>query len=69
MFSLEVFGQSTNASPANWLYPDGNLSATKFIATKSLPQNLDSIGIKWSNLAISGDVKPLIGNVIRNERL
>lgn len=69
MFSLEVFGQSTNASPANWLYPDGNLSATKYIAAKSLTQNLDSIGIKWSNLAISGDVKPLIGNIIRNERL
>ena len=69
LFSIDLASQSYNASPANWLYPDGNLSATKKVANRSLLQNLDSIGIKWSNTAISGDIKPLIGNVIRNEKL
>lgn len=69
MISNELVAQSTNASPANWLYPDGNPAATKHVARRSLSQSFDSMGIKWSNTAISGDVKPLIGNVIRNERL
>ncbi len=69
LFSGELVAQSTNASPANWLYPDGNPSATKYVARRSLVQSFDSMGIKWSNTAISGDVKPLIGNIIRNERL
>lgn len=69
LISMDLMGQSTNASPANWLYPDGNLSATKYVARRSLVQNFDSVGIKWSNSAISGDVKPLIGNIIRNDRL
>ena len=69
LISYDLQGQSTNASPANWLYPDGNLGATKRVARRSLVQSFDSMGIKWSNTAISGDVKPLIGNIIRNEKL
>ena len=57
------------ASPANWLYPDGNLAATKYLESKSAVQNLDSIAVKWSTKAIAGDVQPLIGNIINNPKL
>ncbi len=57
------------ASSANWLYPEGNSEGTRYISKKSLNQEIDSIKIKWSTSAISGDIKPLIGNVINNPKI
>lgn len=54
------------ASPANWMYPNGNAAGTRHIATKSGAQKLDSILVKWSTPLISGDIQPLIGNIINN---
>lgn len=68
-FSNNSFAQYYPASPANWLYPDGNVSASKKCYTKSGKQRVDSMAIKWSSPAISGDVQPLIGNIINNVKL
>jgi hypothetical protein len=57
------------ASSANWLYPEGNSEGTRYLSKKSLNQEIDSIKIKWSTSAISGDIKPLIGNVINNPKI
>jgi len=57
------------ASPANWLYPDGTPEATKQVKWASLSQSLDSIKVKWFSSAIAGDVKPLVGNLIANDKL
>ncbi len=59
----------TAASPARWVYPDGNSEATRNQPTPSAKQNLDSVVIKWSTNAIAGDVRPLIGNIINNNKL
>lgn len=59
----------SEASPANWLYPEGNRSATRNSLIISNPQKLDSFKIKWSTSAIFGDVQPLIGNIIDNDKL
>ncbi len=68
-FSVEANAQVNNASPANWRYPNGNSSATKYISQKSEKQDIDSFLVKWSNPDISGDVQPLIGNVVNNGKL
>ncbi len=60
---------SQNSSPANWLYPDGNMEATRYIQKASEPQIIDSMIIKWSTPFISGDVRPLIGNIVSNPNL
>ncbi|MBE2188585.1 MAG: hypothetical protein KGZ71_01915 [Desulfobulbaceae bacterium] len=54
---------SQSSSPASWLYPDGNLQATRYVLHKSDPQTIDSFSVKWSTPLISGDVRPLIGNL------
>jgi len=42
---FKVFGQQ--ASPSNWMYPDGNLSATKFNNFRSITyQEVDSMKLK-----------------------
>ena len=64
--SLQLYGQ-TPASPSNWMYPDGNLSATKYNKNRSERyQELDSFKIKWFSNEIRGDVQPLIGNIVHN---
>lgn len=66
-FSLLAQNQS---SPANWLYPQGNLQGTRYISQKSVvSQSIDSFGVKWSTPLISGDVTPLIGNIVNNPKL
>jgi hypothetical protein len=72
LFSLFAFNASAQinpGSPANWLHPDGNSEATKYLQIRSQSQEIDSFFVKWSNGAISGDVKPLIGNIINNDRM
>lgn len=64
-----AFSQLNPASPANWLYPDGNAQGTRYVTMKSLKQNIDSFIVKWSSPSICGDVKPLIGNIISNKKL
>jgi hypothetical protein len=64
-----LFAQTDPASPANWLYPEGNLQALRRQFFASKVQTVDSFMIKWTNPSISGDVKPLIGNIINNKRL
>ncbi|MFP4368012.1 MAG: hypothetical protein ACLFR2_00370 [Candidatus Kapaibacterium sp.] len=61
--------QVNNSSPANWLYPNGNAESTRNTVHTSARQSIDSIFIKWSTPFISGDVQPLIGNIIDNPKL
>lgn len=71
ILSLESYSQGVfPASPSNWLYPNGNMAATKYNRFPSLiGQSLDSIELKWSTNAIAGDVQPLIGNIINNSKI
>lgn len=57
------------ASPSNWLFLEGDVSATKHNSHKSDTQSLDSIVLKWSTPYISGQVQPLIGNIIANDTI
>jgi len=63
----EIHAQTFNTNPSNWMYPDGNINATKYNKIRSYrPQIVDSIKIKWFSNSIKGDVQPLIGNVVHN---
>lgn len=54
-------------NPSVWNYPMGNPSGTLLQLYKSAPQELECcFNVKWSTSAISGDVQPLIGNIINN---
>ncbi len=64
-----LLAQVYPASPANWRFPDGNPEGTKHVARRSYTQPVDSMIIKWSTPHISGDVKPLIGNIVNNPKL
>ena len=66
---LYISAQVNVSSQANWNYPDGNVAATKYVEVNSNPQKLDSLSVKWSTGLISGDVKPLIGNIVDNPPL
>lgn len=66
---LETFSQLGTASTANWQYPDGDLNGTKYVGTSSNFQYLDSLVVKWSTGEISGDIKPLIGNIVNNNSI
>lgn len=58
------------ASPSNWLYPNGNPEGTLYNPNYSdYWQSIKDFTIKWSTHAISGDVQPLIGNIINNNRI
>ena len=65
--NVQIYSQGAN--PSNWLYPDGNLNATLFNAVPSNQQFIDSFSVKWTTPYISGDVKPLIGNLVRSNPL
>lgn len=65
--ALASFAQTT--SPSNWLYPDGNTEATRLNRVPSLHQSLDSFRIKWAITEISGDVRPLVGNIVDNDKI
>jgi len=65
--NINLFSQI--ASPSNWIYPEGNPHSTLRNRIPSQPQIIDSFTVKWSTPFISGDVKPLIGNIVPNERL
>jgi hypothetical protein len=69
LVNIDANSQINPGSPANWLHPDGNSEATKYLQIRSQRQEIDSFFVKWSNGAIAGDVKPLIGNVINNDRI
>lgn len=58
--------QNFVASPANWMYPDGNTYGTRNLEIPSSPQEIDSFKTKWSTNLIAGDVRPLIGNLVTN---
>ncbi|HRP01432.1 MAG TPA: VCBS repeat-containing protein [Candidatus Kapabacteria bacterium] len=57
------------ANPSNWMYPNGNLNATSYNKIPSSAQFIDSFSVKWSSPFISGDVKPLIGNIVATNPL
>ena len=61
--------QINEASPANWLFPEGDPQGTKYLDKTSASQDLDSFKIKWTTPSISGDVVPLVGNIINNTKL
>ncbi len=69
LFLVDANAQVNNASPVNWRYPNGNAESTKYVSTKSEKQEIDSFLVKWSSPDISGDVQPLIGNVVNNGKL
>lgn len=62
------FSQIYPANPSNWLFTEGNVAATKNNPFPSLMQTFDSLVIKWSTPFISGEVQPLIGNIINNPK-
>ncbi len=64
-----LLAQVYSASPANWLFPDGNSEGTRYVAKSSGPQSIDSMIVKWFTPDISGPAKPLIGNIINNPKL
>jgi len=66
--SYSAFGQST-ASPSNWLFPNGNYAATQNNHRKSFNQSIDDFKIKIVNNRISGDLQPLIGNLVDNDKI
>ncbi len=63
------YSQIYPANPSNWLFTEGNVSATKQNPYPSISQSFDSLVIKWSTPLISGEVQPLIGNIINNPKL
>lgn len=69
LIALYIGFSQQEASRANWLYPDGNLAATKRVDQPSGEQTINTMSVKWSSAAILGDVKPLVGNVILNDKL
>lgn len=58
-----------SASPANWRYPQGNLEGTRYVEFRSGRQFFDSLKIKWSTPLIAGNVQPLIGNIVSNDKI
>lgn len=68
LLPIALPAQIYEASPANWLFPDGDPQCTKYLDEPSEYQNLDSFRIKWTNPSISGDVIPLVGNIINNPK-
>lgn len=67
-FSNNALGQSI-ASPSNWLFPNGNYEATKYNHRKSFDQDISKFKIKIFNDKISGDLQPLIGNLVDNSKI
>lgn len=65
-FGASASGQTNHGSPANWRYSGGNAAATKYQPVRSEAQILDSFQIKWSTPLISGDISPLVGNLVNN---
>ncbi|HRE57106.1 MAG TPA: FG-GAP-like repeat-containing protein [Candidatus Kapabacteria bacterium] len=62
--------QAQNLSgPASWMYPKGNSQATYSQTEPSRAQNIDSLKLKWSTTALSGDIQPLIGNIKNNPKI
>lgn len=58
------------ASPANWLFPQGNSEALNVQVQPSfLPQSMDSLAVKWVSDELYGDIQPLVGNLVSNEKL
>jgi len=58
-----------SASPANWRYINGNTEGTRNVETRSGRQYFDSLQIKWITPHIAGDVQPLIGNIVANNKI
>ncbi len=65
---ISAGAQIIPASPANWLYPYGNAEATRHQSFRSDPQRYDSLVIKWAISEVYGDIQPLVGNIVSNER-
>jgi len=68
-FNYVSYSQIYLASPSNWMFIDGNVAATKNNQYPSFAQSFDSLVIKWSTPLISGEIQPLIGNIINNPKL
>lgn len=69
---LIVFGfDSLEAQPnySAWHFRDGNYQANKRANSGFYQQNIDSFIVKWATPEISGDVIPLIGNLVNNSFL
>jgi hypothetical protein len=70
-FIMQIHLQAqTPASPANWLFPNGNPESTRSqFWSSSITQSVDSMVLKWSTTDISGDIQPLIGNIKNNPKI
>ncbi len=66
--TISIFAQEAPlVNPSVWTYLMGNPAGTLLQLYKSAPQELECcFNIKWSTAAISGDIQPLIGNIINN---
>jgi hypothetical protein len=61
--------QIVPSSPARWLYPNGNLEATRHQTLRSGSQLFDTIKLKWKTPFLSGQIQPLVGNIVDNRKL
>lgn len=70
--NANIFAQGEPASGSAWLFPNGGANGLKnpnFLFGGAQTQSLDSFKLKWSSSDISGDVVPLIGNIINNGKI
>ncbi len=67
---ITSFAQIIPASPSNWLFPQGNTEALNVQVQPSfLAQSMDSMVVKWVSDELYGDIQPLVGNLVSNEKL
>lgn len=64
-----LFSQNYIASPAIWVFPNCNPQSTNHQIIKSKPQDLSNFVIKWRTNSISGDLQPLVGNIINDPKI
>lgn len=67
--TFHLCAQIIPASPANWLYPEGNLEGTRYQQYPSNPQPYDSLIVKWAIPDVYGNIQPLVGNIVSNNPL
>lgn len=64
-----VEAQIVPSSPAQWIYPNGNSEATLHQIIRSGSQTFDTIKLKWKTPFLSGQIQPLVGNIVDNSKL
>lgn len=65
----ELLAQNFVTSPSVWIFPNCNPQSTNYQIIRSKPQNLSNFTIKWRTNSISGNVQPLVGNIINDPHI